>query len=282
MLGFGKKKKRNINKRPAPLQTTRLYNKAAHDNEGGSSAKVWFRWAAGLSLCGVMLLALVVGMFQMHRTATNSSFFAIDRLEVRGATHYTRDAILQDTKLHMGSNALQYNIAEIKKILSQNPWVTSVAVKRDLPDAFEIVIEEKVPAFWVLQEGILYYADSQGRIIDAVQADNFLSLPTLSVVQGGEELLAQVEVVTTYLHKSQLPIDLSLVSQIQLSAGRGFELLLANHNLTLCIGAVQWAKNVDRMGQVLTDLAKRGELKEVREVWATDDNVWVVQAAKAI
>ena len=52
---------------------------------------------------------------------------------------------------------------------------------------------------------------------------------------------------------------------------------LANRNLVLCIAAEDWDANLRRLSLVLSDLARRGELKTAREVWAADGNVWVVE-----
>ncbi|MEG2140464.1 MAG: hypothetical protein RRY20_06730, partial [Bilophila sp.] len=53
----------------------------------GGKMKALFVWGLGLSLGAVLLLGLGVGGLQLHRLATTSDFFAIRRIEIRGATH---------------------------------------------------------------------------------------------------------------------------------------------------------------------------------------------------
>lgn len=45
----------------------------------------------------------------------------------------------------------------------------------------------------MLKDGVLYYADNRGQIIAPVNVGNFLSLPTLEILPGGEELLPQMD-----------------------------------------------------------------------------------------
>ena len=164
-----------------------------------------------------------MGGLQLHRLATTSEFFAIKRVEIRGTTHFSREEVLKAANLQSGVNSLTVNIADVEQGLRSNPWVLSVAVKRRLPDAFEIRIRERIPAFWMLKDGVLHYADNKGQIIAPVSVGNFLSLPTLEI----------------------LPED--------------------------------WDANLRQLSLVLSDLARRGELKTAREVWAADGNVWVVE-----
>ena len=156
-------------------------------------------------------------------------------------------------------------------------WVAAVAVKRRLPDAFEIRIRERIPAFWMLKDGVLHYADNRGRTIAPVSVGNFLSLPTLEILPGGEELLPQMDELSRAFQAAHLPVNMASVSLFRVSAAKGFEVFIENRNLVLCIAAEDWDTNLRRLSLVLSDLARRGELKTAREVWAADGNVWVVE-----
>ncbi len=257
---------------------------SGNSRTGGSSEhsfsgvlKTALSWTLGLGLGIALLLGLTVGGLQLYRMATTSDFFTIRKIEIRGATHFSREAILKAAGLEEGINSLTVNIADVEKGLRTSPWVASVAVKRRLPDAFEIRIREKIPSFWMLRDGVLHYADNQGRIIAPVEPGNFLSLPTLEILQGGEELLPQLDKLARAFQSAMLPVDMAGVSLFRVSAAKGFEVFIENRNLVLCIAAEDWDTNLRRLGVVLSDLARRGELKTAREVWAADGNVWVVE-----
>lgn len=233
-------------------------------------------WIVGLACGGAALLGLVLGGLQLHRLATTSDFFAIRRIEIRGIAHFKREAVLEAAGLHEGTNSLTVNIADVEAGVRNNPWVAEVAVKRRLPDAFEIRVKERSPAFWMRKDGVLYYADNKGAIIAPVDAGNFLSLPTLEILPGGEVLLPRLDELARAFQSAKLPVDMAGVSLFRVSAAKGFEVFIENRNLVLCIAAEDWDVNLRRLGEVLMDLARRGELKAAREVWASDGNVWVV------
>lgn len=233
-------------------------------------------WVAGLSLGGAALFGLILGGLQLHRMATTSEFFAIKKITIGGIVHFKRDAVLDVAGLQEGKNSLTLNITDIENNIRKSPWVDEVAVKRRLPDAFEIRIKERAPVFWIRQQGILYYADKNGSVIAPVETKNFLSLPTLEVMSGGDILLPQLDELARAFQSAKLPVDMSGVSLFRLSAAKGFEVFIENRNLVLCIAAEDWDRNLRRLGEVLLDLARRGELKTAREVWASDGNVWAI------
>ena len=242
----------------------------------GDGAKGVLKWALGLCLGVLLLVGLFQGGLCLYRLAMNSDFFAIQEIGIRGAHHFSEEAILEATGLEKGVNSLTVNIADVERSLRSSPWVASAAVKRKLPDAFEILIREKIPAFWVRRSGVLHYADNRGRVIAPVEAENFLSLPTLEILPGGEALLPQLDSLMRSFQAASLPVDMAGVSLFRVSAAKGFELFLENRDLILCVAADEWEDNLRRMGIVLSDLARRGELKKAREVWAGDGSVWVV------
>ena len=235
-------------------------------------------WTLGLGLAAALLVGLASGVTHLYRYATTSACLAVRRIEVRGATHFPRDAILNTAGLHPGMNSLTVNISDIESALRKNPWVSSVAVKRRLPDAFEIHLVERVPSFWMLKDGQLQYVDNKAQVIAPVEAGNFLSLPTLEILPGGEVLQPQVEAMVASLKHAQLPLDMASVSWVRLSAAKGFEVFMESRNLSLCVAPENWSENLNRLCLVLTDLAQRGELRTAREIWASEGSVWVVKA----
>ena len=141
------------------LLYTSSSQRRAPSSGGGSffaHVKSALSWTLGLGLGAALLVGLGVGGLQLHRMATTSEFFAIKRVEIRGTTHFSREEVLKAANLQSGVNSLTVNIADVEQGLRDNPWVLSVAVKRRLPDAFEIRIRERIPAFWMLKDGVLY------------------------------------------------------------------------------------------------------------------------------
>ena len=241
-----------------------------------SSSRSIVSWIFGLGVGLLLFVGVGMGLFQIYNYLTTSSYFNVKDISVSGVSHLSQEDILELCGLRPGMNSLTVNISEVEQKLYGNPWIASVSVKRALPDAFEIYVRERVPAFWLLINGILYYADKDGRSIAPVEAQRFISLPILEILEDGEALRPNVGKLLLAMQDAQLPIDVRLASIIRVSESRGIEIVLGDGNLSLHIQPDDWTANLARLHVVLKDLARRGELKSTREIWSADGNVWVI------
>ncbi len=263
----------------SPEKTTKnAYHTVEKDYSLSFSMKNFSFWLLNFLLCSALLWFLIVALFFIYNQVTTSSFFSLKKIEIHGATHLTRERIITDSGLIPEKNVLLINIADVEQALKKNTMIASVSIKRRLPDAFEIRVIEREPAFWILRGGILYYADSKGDLIAPLEAGTIKSLPMLEILPGGEMLLAKMNTLMDTLKSTAFPLDIANVSIIRLGSARGVELFIESRQLTLCINPEDWTGNIVRLQQVLNDLARRGELKNTREIWASDGNVWIVHA----
>lgn len=234
----------------------------------------WIFW----SFIGVATLILFYfSGLQLYNLITTSNFFCIERINIYGSSFFRKSDILKHTNLQTGINSLSVNIRNIEKILSSNPWVEKVSVKRRLPGIFDIFIKEYEPSFWVFKDNIIYYADSTGRIITPLDKDNFKSLPTLEVMEGGEEFLPVVKDLIAFLQLSNSIIDPSTISMLRLSSANGIEILLENYDIVLSLEPHIWKDSLQKLCLVLSDLAHRDELKQTKSIIAATSGVWVSQ-----
>ena len=197
-------------------------------------------------------------------------------IDVTGNVRLSRDMVLKYGGLHEGDNSLSVSITEMERKLRATPWVEEVSVKRLLPDRFIIRIRERMPSFWVHKDGVLYYANERGEIIAPVESENFLSLPTLSVESGGEEAIPFLERLMADLNSGSLPVESGAIASVTLSPARGVEVYLEDREMRLSIAIDDWSGNLTRLGATLSDLARRQELRNVRDVRAVHGNVWVI------
>lgn len=239
-----------------------------------------FKGVLGIVVCAAvgaaLLLALGVGTLRLYRFATTSPFFATKYVDVAGNARLTRDMVLELAGLDIGANSLAVSIAKMERALLSSPWVEEVSVKRLLPDRFVIKLRERTPSFWIRRDGVLYYADTEGTIIAPVESAHFLSLPTLEAEPGTEDEIYRLGEFMKDLQNGRLPVEFGAISGITLSPGRGVELYLEDRNMRLSIATDDWKGNLERLGITLGDLARRNELGIVRDVRASDGNVWVI------
>lgn len=222
---------------------------------------------------------MALGSLWLYRFATTSPFFSTKQVDVVGNVRISREMVQDLAGVHEGDNSLAVSIAGVERALLQTPWVEDVSVKRLLPDRFVIRIHERMPSFWVRKDGVLYYADAQGAIIAPVETSNFLSLPTLSVEPGSEDVLASLDEYLKDLKSGRFPVEFGAVSGLNISPGKGIELYLADREMRLSIATDDWSGNLERLSITLGDLARRSALGPVREIRAADGNVWVINSS---
>lgn len=257
---------------PAPQRVKRQSEARAAAN---ASMRKGLIWILGIALVLLIFLGLSLGLLQIYRYATTSDYFTVDTITINGLNRIDQQEILSLCGLEAGDNSLLVHIPDLEQKLLQNPWVESVAIKRELPDHFILDITERVPQFWVLKDGAIYYLDSSGLLIAPVESGNFHSLPTLDIGPGGEEAVKSLSQFMGAISSAGLPFDPSQISWLRLSAGKGFELYWETRQLTLSIGLENWRDNLQRMILVIGDMDGRGEIGLTKEIRAADGQVWL-------
>lgn len=229
-----------------------------------------------LGFCSLLVWGAFKVSFWAYGVATTSDFFSTRHIDVTGNVRLTREMVLQFGKIREGDNCLSVSIADVERRLRQTPWVEEASVKRLLPDRFVIRLKERMPSFWVHKDGVLYYANERGAIIAPVESNNFLSLPTLQIEEGADEIIPYLARLTKDLQTGGLPIEAGSVASVTVSPGRGVEIYLEDREIRLAIATDDWSGNLARLGIALGDLARRKELRNAREMRAVNGNVWVL------
>ena len=225
---------------------------------------------------GACILVCVGCVFLwLYDAATTSSFFATRHVDVTGNVRLSSEMVLQYAGIREGDNSLAVSIGDVERRLRSTPWVASVSVKRFLPDRFVIRLQERMPSFWVRKDGVLYYANERGQAIAPVESTNFLSLPTLVMEDGSEDVPGWVSGLMQKLQAGALPIEAGAIAEIGVSRAKGVEIVLEDRSLSLTVAADGWEENLKRLSLTLSDLAKRQELRHVREIQAAHGSVWV-------
>lgn len=223
----------------------------------------------------VTMVAVSVGLLAGYRWMTTLNYFSIRELQVAGINRMSREDVLSQAEIIPGMNLLAVNMESVESQLSRNPWIEAVSVSRVLPDTLRIRVVEREPSYLVQYEDSLCYADGEGRIIDKVQADKFVSLPQVEVEAGMERHLPLLEQLRKDLSHGQAPFGLDQVAWIRLSWRYGLEIRLMDRNVMLCVGVDDWKNNMTHINLVWANLAKRGELDQAAIISAQNRKVWV-------
>ncbi|WP_243368471.1 cell division protein FtsQ/DivIB [Fundidesulfovibrio soli] len=237
---------------------------------GGMFAKL-----CTLVLACVLMVAVSVGLLAGYRWLTTIEYFTIRDLQITGINRMSREDVVAQAELTQGQNLLAVNMENVESLLMRNPWIESAQVTRVLPDTLRISVTEREPSYLVQYEESLCYADGEGRIIDKVQADKFVSLPQVEVESGMERHLPLLEQLRQALADKKGPFGLEQVAWIRLSWRYGLEIRLMDRNVLLCVGVDDWQNNLTHLGLVWSNLQKRGELDQVAIISAQNHKVWV-------
>ncbi|MCQ2444537.1 MAG: FtsQ-type POTRA domain-containing protein [Mailhella sp.] len=231
-----------------------------------------------LLLSTAIVCSVLAAGFFCYRAARSfcitSDYFNVTEVNIEGVKRSSVLPLLADAGLEKGRNSLLVNIHDLEKKLMNDPWISSISVRRELPGRFVIKVEEREPRFCARKNGVLYYVNGKGELISPVTKTNFTSLPILEIGPGGEESLPLVADFLEAFGYAGFPFDASQISWIKVSAGSGFELYWESRHLRLCIGAENWKANLKMMATVVTDIEKRRESYSVTEIRAADGQVW--------
>lgn len=228
-----------------------------------------------LLLASVLLVAVSIGLLAGYRWLTTINYFSIKDVQITGTKRMSKDDVLAQTEIKPGMNLLAVNMENVESLLAGNPWIESSQVTRVLPDTLKIRVVEREPSFLVQYEDKLCYADGEGRIIDTVASDTFVSLPQVEVESGMERHLGILEELRKSIAAKQAPFELDQVAWIRLSWRYGLEIRLMDRNVLLCVGVDDWQTNLSHLNRVWANLAKRGELDLAAIISAQSHKVWV-------
>lgn len=256
-----------------------LKSLAAHTAKAGRVISWKSLLAISLAFAGLSLSLIGVGAVSvwLYEKAITSDFFTTKHIDIAGNVRLSREMVLQYGGLGEGDNSLAISISDVERNLRDTPWVEEASVKRLLPDRFVIKIKERMPSFWVRKDGVLNYANEKGEIIAPVESKNFLSLPTLEILPGGEDAVPYLENLLKDIKNGALPLEAGAIASVRVSPAQGVEIFLEDREMRLSIAADDWNGNLQKLGLALSDLAKRRELGSVREARAVDGHVWIIK-----
>lgn len=243
----------------------------------GGKVKIFFKIFAFISAFCIVLFSLGFGIIKLYKFTITTPYFNTEYIEVSGNNRIPKNAIIADAGIKLGVNSLAVNIGKVENSILLNPWVEQVSVKRVLPRGFSIKIKERIPSFWVHSQGQLNYSDVKGRVIAPVGSSNFVSLPTLNVQDGSEDILNNLSAYIEDIKIDVLPIEFTSISNINVNRAKGVELYVEDMQLNLSIAVDDWEGNLKRLAITLNDVKRRNELDMIKEINASNGNVWVIK-----
>ncbi|NDV21139.1 FtsQ-type POTRA domain-containing protein [Desulfovibrio sp. JC022] len=231
-----------------------------------------------LCISGACLLVLAIvgiGCLAGYRWATALPYFALQDIKVSGNHRLSYGEILSIAEVSLNKNSLAVNISEVENKLSDNQWVKSAAVRRQLPGKMQIQVREKKPRFMVRHNDALYYCDSNGELIAPVAPGKFSSLPFLNIESEAMDKAAILPEFMNMLSKRELPFDPGQIAWIDIKGGNRMEIFMDRLGLTVLLGLDNWQEQLSHLNTVWNDLKNRGEFRNVAVISTGKNRVWV-------
>jgi cell division protein FtsQ len=148
------------------------------------------RWQR--TLLALLVLAALAGAGWAGRYyVTHARHFALGEVRVTPLRHVSAEAMLARVAVPLGGNLFAIDRDAVARAVSQEPWVQSVHVRRELPSALVLDVTEREPACAVAL-GALYLADGNGNAFKRATPEEAVALPVVTGVTR-EEYLTQPE-----------------------------------------------------------------------------------------
>lgn len=232
-------------------------------------------------LASVLILGMLgTGLIYTYRLVTTTPSLGLTEISVSGNQRLAYGQVLEIAGLRLGQNSLGVNVTRVEAALSQNPWVEFVTVRRELPDKLFITLVERQPSFWVRQDGQLYFADGEGKIITQLTPGDSASLPLLEIAPELGDRREVVAAMVARMNKQALPFALGQMAWVKFTESGQVELYLDALRIRVRAELNDWPTHFDRIETVWRDLKLRGETGQVMAIEASGGKISVEKRQK--
>ena len=94
-----------------------------------------------------------------------SPYFLIREVRVDGGARVAADWVQAELRPLVGRHVLAVSLQGVQRRLSSHPWVSSVELRRELPDRLRVVVVERQPVALVATEEGRAFLDAAGEVI---------------------------------------------------------------------------------------------------------------------
>ena len=142
----------------------------------GEKLAIYLKRGTLVLLAAVVIAALVLGAKLLARQ------FNVKEIIVSGNYHLDKDNIVKSMNIKKGKPLLDIRSADINERLRENPWIKSVALKKQFPGTLLIKVEEAVPRALLSIRKKLYIIDDEGNILERIKGESIPFLPVIKEV----------------------------------------------------------------------------------------------------
>ena len=130
---------------------------------------------------GALLICILLGGvgYGARYFLYHSPRFALKALRIKGTHRLSTQAVSRRAAVALGVNLLEIDTHAVETRLLGEPWIKTVAVRRDLPSTLRIEIAEHEPVALVALES-LYLCDTDGMVFKRAAPAELAGLPVIT------------------------------------------------------------------------------------------------------
>ena len=187
-----------------------------------------------------------------------NSLFPVKHIRFIGNRHLTDDELKALVDVHMNENLVLISSSKVSQQMLRSPWVRTVSLRREFPDALSMTIREAEPFALLDMHDHLYLIAENGKILEELKDG---SIPFLPIIAGDP-----------YKEKAGFSEALKLVKlmngqglssdrdHIEIIAYKPEELSVSIDSTHFKIGVGSYEEKLERLIQIEEDIKEMGLL----------------------
>jgi cell division protein FtsQ len=218
------------------------------------------------TLPGVIGVVVLAYLALIIKDIEVSTVLPVAKVEIRGELVFmNKDEIRSIVEDNISGGFFTVDLNRVREIVSQQPWVENVSLRRRWPDALEVFVEERKPiAFWN-DDG---YISENGHVFKPESIDKKLNLPELDGPDGQHN---NVWKFMNVLYKEMSLLNYTVTS-LELDERRAWQLMIEKNvgvgdeeirsGISVRLGRFDTEKRLRRFVRVLPELSAKKEFAD--------------------
>ncbi|GBE04228.1 cell division protein FtsQ [bacterium BMS3Abin09] len=228
---------------------TRKVRKPAYRR--GEKLAIYLKRGTLVLLACIVVAALVLGTKLLTR------HFSVNEIIVSGNYHLDKEDIVKSMKITKGQPLLDIRSEDINERLRENPWIKSVALKKQFPGTLLIKVEEAVPKALLSIKKKLYIIDENGNILERIKGESTLFLPVLKGIspKNKKDITEALKLISLLSEKNIL----SSMESVEIGT-ESYGLFINMDGELIKVGYGDYSEKFERWIELEPEIRKRGVL----------------------
>jgi cell division protein FtsQ len=221
----------------------------------------------------LVVLALAVGggiSWAGWRWLTTGEALQVREIRWSGLSRATADELAALSPLKPGDNLVVADLAAMQKALLRHPWLRSVEVRRTLPPALEVRVEER-RATALVELGGLYLVDREAQPFKRAAPGDGLDLPVVTGLSRDDYLQRRADVEPVLAGAIALLdgyaaaglADRAPIGEVHVDLENGITLYVGEEGTQVRLGSGDLSQKLSRLKSTLAALGAAGRRAEV-------------------